>query len=200
MFAYSLIGRLRRFCRREDGNVAIEAAIIFPVGFLLVMGTMEMALYFFASSALNNAVKEMAYFAAQECPADAKQMAGGAIVCDFSKPSARDYQSADTRERKLKGILTSYSGGLIRLDAERLCIRVNNISNPGATGSLGEKNNIMRYDFLYRWTFFTPLIGNFFGDRVQFNASFLVRNGDIASNADRSFGWNNSCPGFASLP
>ena len=196
MQARSFLQRLLTFTRREDGNAAIEAAIIFPVGFLLVMGTMEMALYFFANSALNNAVKHMAYEAAQECKADEKSISSGTIICD---QGAMKIKNAADRAENMKKTLAIYSGNLIKLDPEKLCVRVQGVVPAGSMNNLGTSGQIMRYDFSYRWHFFTPLIGNFFNNKTQisqFNASFLVRNGEIGAGADRNFTWMNQCSGF----
>ncbi|HEY0266807.1 MAG TPA: TadE/TadG family type IV pilus assembly protein [Rhizomicrobium sp.] len=56
--------RCKKLCRRfaadaEKGSAAIEFAMVAPVFFVLLMGTLEGGLMFFSQSALQNAVTEM---------------------------------------------------------------------------------------------------------------------------------------------
>ncbi len=57
--------RRKEFCRRlradaDKGSAAIEFAMIAPVFFMLLMGTVEAGTMFFAQSALQNAVNDTA--------------------------------------------------------------------------------------------------------------------------------------------
>ncbi len=61
----TLAARFRRLCRRLKadgikGSAAIEFAMVAPVFFVLLMGTIEAGVIFFAQSALQNAVNDAA--------------------------------------------------------------------------------------------------------------------------------------------
>jgi len=61
----TLAARFNRFCRRlkadaNRGSAAIEFALVAPVFFILLMGTIETGVIFFAQSTLQNAVNDAA--------------------------------------------------------------------------------------------------------------------------------------------
>lgn len=173
---------LRRFTREEGGNVAIEFAIIAFVGFLLTMGIMEFALLIYANSALNNAVKEIAYDSASECPTLER---GNNGLCTGA-------HNATVNKTHFDKVLKKYATGLINTD--EICIFAHPIVS-GSTGSLipdpgpvtdfGGSEDIVRIDFRYRWNFFTAIISNFFPNQLIFQANFLIRNGEIADASNR---------------
>jgi Flp pilus assembly protein TadG len=57
--------RCKNFCRRlkadaNKGSAAVEFAMIAPIFFILMMGTMEAGIMFFAQSALQNSLNDAA--------------------------------------------------------------------------------------------------------------------------------------------
>ena len=190
----AIIQRFGAMMKSDDGNVAIEAAIIFPVGFLLIITTLEMAMWFFAWAGMDSAVKDMAYTAAQECLADEKASNdnGATVHCVKVMSSAE-------RETALKKVLAGYIGGLI--DPAKLCIRTRGVTPADLPANdLGGSDSIVRYDFQYRWNFFTLMVDKIFKNADIFNATFLVRNGEIQDPTLRKFTWSGSCSGLPALP
>lgn len=173
---------LRRFLREEQGNVAIEFAIIAFVGFLLTMGILEFALLIYANGALNNAVKEIAYDSASECPTLER---GNDGLCTGK-------HNENVSKAHFDKVLHSYAHGLIHTD--EICIFAHPIvqgstgkllGDPGPSTDFGGSEDIVRIDFRYRWTFFTAIISNFFPNQLVFQANFLIRNGVIADSSNR---------------
>jgi hypothetical protein len=65
LFAVTIQMRFKQFCRRlrrdaEKGSAAIEFAMVAPVFFVFLMGTIEVVVMFFAQTSLQNAVNDAA--------------------------------------------------------------------------------------------------------------------------------------------
>ena len=63
--------RCKSFCRRlradaDKGSAAVEFAMVAPIFFVLLMGTMEAGIMFFAQSALQNALNDTARLVREE--------------------------------------------------------------------------------------------------------------------------------------
>src|SRR5215467_11538747 len=58
--AMTIRARIKSFFRRDKGSAAIEFAMVAPVFFVLLMGTIEAGVIFFAQSSLQNAVNDAA--------------------------------------------------------------------------------------------------------------------------------------------
>jgi len=58
---------LRRIVRRDDGTVAVEFAMVFPLFIMMVFGIVEFGRYLWADNTLRHAVQEGARCAALHC-------------------------------------------------------------------------------------------------------------------------------------
>ncbi len=181
----------RGFLRGEEGNVAIEFALIAPVFFLLLMGVTEFSLLAYGTSALNNAVKDIAYLASEECPASKRD---ANLNCPAGANEAFD-------AAKVTSIIKSYGGGMI--DPARLCIfaapfKGGQPAGPGITTvNFGGSQDMVRINFRYRWNFFTNIVGKFFTSSngtgiLNYKSDFMVRNGAFLNATNRTLNWTNN--------
>jgi Flp pilus assembly pilin Flp len=179
-----------RFWRAEDGVAAIEAALLFPVGILLLVGITEFSLIYYTNTALNAAVKEIAAQATQECDAADRTATG---TCNAS--------NQQLTSAALKNTIAQYAVGLIKpnllcISATPIDLKTNNsFPSGGSTIDFGGSDQVVLLDFRYTYDFFTPLIKTFFPNKLKFRSTFMVRNGTIANTAGRTLAWegNTKC-------
>lgn len=158
--------------KNQDGATIIEYAIIAPVLFLLLMGIIEMGLFFYASNVIENATVASSRFGitGQEyktrpiCPNSEDRSAF--IRCSVERYSRGVLDPADVRiQAKV------ISGGFENVNPEEYDFGEDERDYGGA-------NQAVVYRVSYTWKFFTPLIGKFFSDDGEYDieSTVLIRN------------------------
>ena len=146
--------------RRQEGATAVEFALVAPLFFIVMWGTMEAGMLILASTMLEGAVREAARVG----------------VTGYS-PTGTD------RATHIKNAVDTYTGKL--LDISKVTIGTTVYPNFSAAGTgtggasgVGNTGEIVQYTLTYPWTFFT---GNYaatiFGSStVTLTAKLVVRN------------------------
>ncbi|MEO5337545.1 MAG: pilus assembly protein [Magnetospirillum sp. WYHS-4] len=148
---------LRRTARDERGATAVEFALILPVFAYLLIGIIEMAMLFFTTTVVDGAVHE----AGRRIRTGQAQLSGNTFST-FQAALCNNLQyvyscaniSLDVRTF---GSFSSVSVP-IQLDAQ---------GNPITQFNVGGAKAITAIRVIYKWTFFTPMIGYFFGDAAN---------------------------------
>jgi Flp pilus assembly protein TadG len=161
-----LFRRLLKNGRRDaKGSVAIEFALIAPIFFLLLFGIIETTLSWFATMMLENAMKDTARLI-----------------------RTGQAQNSNMTQQQFRAALCNEVSIILSCDETRLYIDVRSFSNfssaafpapieddgtlnpdldsynlGGSTQATGVNTIVLARAF-YRWTMFTPLIGQFFAN------------------------------------
>ncbi len=179
---------IKRFWHDDSGVASIEAAISYPVGFLIFLGMIDLSLMLYANAALNNSAKDIAYEGAVQCQVDERDASGNC------KTGTDRFD-----ETFIKQTLGRYSVGLLKPD--QLCIHTCVVQsrfgsptcNTQANSSgldLGGTEDAIRYEFTYEYRPFIGFMRKFFPNLYRFQSVYVVRNGGIVNNNNKTLVWN----------
>ena len=165
----TLAARFNRLCRRlkadaVKGSAAIEFALIAPVFFILLMGTIETGVIFFAQSTLQNAVNDTA-----------RMVRTGQTGC-FTTSGGNCVAMTQAQFRtqicgEASAILQDCNGASLQFDVQAYSSGFTGASNssPLVAGDLpaltvfnvGNACDVVLVRAFYKWPVFTPILGFF---------------------------------------
>jgi len=151
----------RRSLRKDrEGATAIEFALIAPMLFLLIFGTIEYGLIMFTSAVVEGGT------------ANAARMAKtGAGRSTASNPATRAAQD----KKRIEDLIMARGGSF--LNRNKLSVIVTPQSSPAnTTGAAGE---MVTYTATYTWDILTPIMRQYFGNA---DGQVLVRAVNIVYN------------------
>ena len=141
--------------RRRRGAAASEFALIAGPFLVLIIGTMEVAWQLATGAALDHAALKASRFGATGSAQIPEWQRGGTPVADLP----------GTRTEAVRWLVSTSTGGLIRLDAAQLTVTAENWSSlgaiaPTATPGSGEGGSgaIVSYTITYRQPFITGAV------------------------------------------
>jgi Flp pilus assembly protein TadG len=160
--------RIRRPHRKSlSGATAVEMALIAPTFFLLLMGTVEMALIETAQQLLENAAYNTSRLAKT-----------GYTQTGMSQ--------AQTVSQEMVNELQGFSGFIDTTQVTMTDVAYNGFANIGSgtgTNGMGVPDQIVVYTISYPWKIFTPMIGQLVGALdgngdwiINLTARIVVRN------------------------
>ena len=164
------------FCRRlradaNKGSAAIEFAMIAPVFFLILMGTIEAGVIFFAQSSLQNAVNDAARLVRTGQTAcyslDSNNLCVGmtqaqfrAQVCGEVDTLLQNCAIDANGNSDLQFDVTAYSAGFTGVTNSSPLNAQNNL--PALTAfNTGNACDVVLVRAFYRWPVFTPMLSFF---------------------------------------
>ncbi|HEX8234086.1 MAG TPA: TadE/TadG family type IV pilus assembly protein [Caulobacteraceae bacterium] len=145
---------LRRFAKARGGATAVEFALIATPFFLLMMGVIELSLAFLLSTSLENATSE----AARKIRTGEMQTKGGATATTFRNDvcASLGWLAADCPAKLAVDVRTFQTFASVNMPSPVS----NGTFNPGALMfQAGGPNDIVVVRAYYRWSLFTPLVG-----------------------------------------
>ena len=157
----------RRWCADSDkGSAAVEFAMVAPVFFLLLMGTMEAGIIYFAQSTLQNAVNDAARMVRTGQTACYTTDSGGNCV-PMTQAQFRTQICSEA-----SALLSDCAGTSLQFDINAYSAGFGGASNSSpldGTGNLPALNNfntgsaceVVLVRAFYKWPVFTPML-NFF--------------------------------------
>lgn len=166
----TLAARFNRLCRRlkadaVKGSAAIEFALIAPVFFILLMGTIETGVIFFAQSTLQNAVNDTA-----------RMVRTGQTGC-FTTSGGNCVAMTQAQFRtqicgEASAILQDCNGASLQFDVQAYSSGFSSASNsspldgggnlPALTVfNVGNACDVVLVRAFYKWPVFTPILGFF---------------------------------------
>lgn len=154
---------LRFFGRiRKDslGATAVEFALIAPMLFLLIFGTIEYGLIMFTSSVIEGGTANAAR--------TAKTGAGKSTAANEAVRASQD-------KKRIEDLIMSRGANF--LDRNKLQVIVTPQSSP--TNTVGEAGEMVTYSATYTWDILTPIMRQFFGNdegQVLLSAVTIVYN------------------------
>jgi Flp pilus assembly protein TadG len=167
----TLAARCQRLCRRLKadairGSAAIEFALIAPVFFILLMGTIETGVIFFAQSTLQNAVNDAA-----------RMVRTGQTGCFTTDASGNCQAMTQAQFRsqicsEASVLLQDCSGSSLQFDVQAYSSGFSSASNSSpldaggnlpvlSTFNVGNACDVVLVRAFYKWQVFTPLLGFF---------------------------------------
>jgi Flp pilus assembly protein TadG len=165
--------RCKNFCRRlrtdaDKGWAAVEFALVAPVFFILLMGTIEAGIMFFAQSALQNALNDTARLVRTGQTACYTTDGSGNCVAI----TAAQFRTALCAE--VSAILTDCSTG-VQFDANAYSAGFSVASNSSpldgsknlpilSTFDVGNACDVVLVRAFYKWPVFTPGLNYFMAD------------------------------------
>ncbi len=176
--------RFKNFFRRDanKGSAALEFAMVAPVFFLLLMGTIEAGIIFFAQSALQNAVNDTARLVRTGQSAcfslDASNNCVGMTAAQFRTQVCNEVsvllQNCFTDPHgnsDLQFDVTAYPAGFTGLTNSSPLDAGKNLPNLTVFNT-GNACDVVLVRAFYRWPVFTPLL-NFFLANMAGNKHLL---------------------------
>jgi Flp pilus assembly protein TadG len=166
----TLAARFRRLCRRLKadgikGSAAIEFAMVAPVFFVLLMGTIEAGVIFFAQSALQNALNDTARLVRTGQTGCYTTDSGGNCVA----MTQAQFRTKLCSEVSL--LLQDCNGASLQFDVQAYPSGFSSVSNssPLVGGTLptltafnvGNACDVVLARAFYKWPVFTPGLGYF---------------------------------------
>lgn len=136
--------------KNREGATAIEFALVAPVLFLFMFGTIEFGLIMFASSIVEGGTANAARLAKT-----------GVGRSTNENPAAR----ASEDMARIRSLILARGGNL--LDPAKLDVVMQPESvetNPDAFNTTGGAGEMVTYTSTYRWNVLTPIMRQFFGD------------------------------------
>jgi len=158
--------RLRRRLRADGikGSAAIEFALIAPVFFILLMGTIETGVIFFAQSTLQNAVNDTARMVRTGQTGCFTTSGGNCVAMTQAQFRAQICGEASA-------ILQDCNGASLQFDVQAYSSGFSSASNasPLVAGDLpaltvfnvGNACDVVLVRAFYKWPVFTPILGFF---------------------------------------
>ena len=165
----TLAARFTRFRRRLradgiKGSAAIEFALIAPVFFILLMGTIETGVIFFAQSTLQNAVNDTARMVRTGQTGCFTTSGGNCVAMTQAQFRAQICGEASA-------ILQDCNGASLQFDVQAYASGFASASNssPLVAGNLpaltvfnvGNACDVVLVRAFYKWPVFTPILGFF---------------------------------------
>jgi Flp pilus assembly protein TadG len=166
----TLAARFNRFCRRlktdaTKGSAAIEFALIAPVFFLLLMGTIESGVIFFAQSTLQNAVNDTARMVRTGQTGCFTTSGGNCVAMTQAQFRTQICSEASV-------VLPDCNGTSLQFDVQAYPSGFSSASNGSpldGSGNLpvltafnvGSACDVVLVRAFYKWPVFTPLLGFF---------------------------------------
>ena len=165
----TLAARFTRFRRRLradgiKGSAAIEFALIAPVFFILLMGTIETGVIFFAQSTLQNAVNDTARMVRTGQTGCFTTSGGNCVAMTQAQFRAQICSEASD-------ILQDCNGASLQFDVQAYASGFSGASNssPLVAGNLpaltvfnvGNACDVVLVRAFYKWPVFTPILGFF---------------------------------------
>jgi Flp pilus assembly protein TadG len=165
-----LAARFNRLCRRLKtdaikGSAAIEFALVAPVFFILLMGTVETGVIFFAQSTLQNAVNDTA-----------RMVRTGQTGC-FTTSGGNCVAMTQAQFRtqicgEASAILQDCNGTSLQFDVQAYSSGFSTASNsspldgggnlpPLTAFNVGNACDVVLVRAYYKWPVFTPILGFF---------------------------------------
>ena len=191
----------KRFCRRlradaNKGSAALEFAMVAPVFFLLLMGTIEAGIIFFAQSSLQNAVNDTARLVrtgqsacfTKDSNNNCQPMTADQFrtqVCNEVSALLRNCPKDASGNSDLQFDVTAYPSGFTGVTNTSPLNAQKNLPNLTAF-SIGNACDVVVVRAFYRWPVFTPML-NFFLANMNGNQHLLAsaaafRNEPFVSN------------------
>ncbi|MFO1242627.1 MAG: TadE family protein [Rickettsiales bacterium] len=158
----------------QSGAALIEFAFVAPIFFLLLMGIVELGLFFYAQNVIENATAASARYGITNGDYDNRNLC----------------KDENSRADFIRCSIDKYSRGL--LDPADVNIQAqpfNNFNNvkrdnynfdddkPKAP-DYGGPNQAVVYHVTYKWKFFTPLVGRFFSS----DSTYLIQSNVLVKN------------------
>jgi Flp pilus assembly protein TadG len=181
--------KFKRFLSSEDGVVAIEFAIIFPVLIYMTFGIIETGIVYAADILLKNATYDAARTGRTGFIADGstqdetvkrKILSQAGILMDPDKITITSMSYKDFSNLKKPEPFTDKNGNGKRDDGENYTDVNGNgkyDTDQGASG-YGGAAQVVVYTATYPWTFHTPFIGKLVSDTgtIELSATAVVQN------------------------
>ncbi|MCI5050658.1 MAG: pilus assembly protein [Rickettsiales bacterium] len=176
----------RRCAEDQSGNTLIEFALVAPVFFFLVLGTLEFALILHVSSLVEHATHEGARIAMTGNVYDSSAGSRDANIKQHIRRNLsswlqdKDVSAEDEQLRITSLVFPDF--GSVGVDGEEV-----------GTDSFGGSNQVVMYSVLFQWYIITPFLGEMFktgetenGDNVfEMSSTVIIKNecfaGDPAS-------------------
>jgi Flp pilus assembly protein TadG len=194
--AVSLLAHLRRLRRRlkadaNKGSAAIEFAMVGPVFFVLLMGTIEAGVIFFAQSALQNALNDTARLVRTGQTACYTTSNGNCVTMTQAQFRTKLCSTVST-------LLKDCSGASLQFDANAYSSGFSSASNSSpldAGGNLptltvfnlGTACDVILIRAFYKWPVFTPglsyFLSNVTGGYHLLSSAAAFRNEPFNNNA-----------------
>jgi Flp pilus assembly protein TadG len=162
--------RCKNFCRRlkadaNKGSAAVEFAMIAPIFFILMMGTMEAGIMFFAQSALQNALNDTARLVRTGQTACYTTSSGNCVAMTQAQFQAKMCSEVST-------LLKNCATGGLQFDVNAYPSGYSTASNSspldGAgnlktlnTFNVGSACDVVLVRAFYKWPVFTPALNYF---------------------------------------
>ncbi len=165
--------RFESFCRRlradaNKGSVALEFAMVAPVFFLLLMGTIEVGVMFFAQSALQNAVNDAARLVRTGQSACFTTNAGSCVpmtadqfrtqVCNEVSALLHNCAVDASGNSDLQFDVTAYPSGFTGVTNSSPLSSGKNLPTLTVFNT-GNACDVVLVRAFYRWPVFTPVLG-----------------------------------------
>lgn len=178
--------RIKLFFYKKEGATALEFALIAPVFFLLLMGTIELGLIFFAESVLQGAlmhgarVSKTGYSEGERTAyvrSEIIRLSGFILDPEKLVIEPMHYNSHANIGQPEPCITTVCESGLPNVDYADINSNGQWDADQGTAG-LGIRNDIVIFRGTYEWPLFTPLIKHFFNDddKVVLTSTAIVKN------------------------
>lgn len=153
--------------KNREGATAIEFALVAPLLFLLIFGTIEYGIIMFVSSVVEGGT------------ANAARMAKtGVGRSTDSNPEAR---AAQDRER-IENLILERGGNLLDRDNLEVIMTPASVetgANPDGLNTVGGAGEMVTYTSTYTWNVLTPIMRQFLGDdegQIRLRAVTVVYN------------------------
>jgi Flp pilus assembly protein TadG len=189
--------RCKNFCRRlradaNKGSAAIEFAMVAPIFFILLMGTIEAGIMFFAQSSLQNALNDTARLVRTGQSACYTTDGSGNCVA----MTAAQFRTALCAE--VSAILTDCATGGVQFDANAYSAGFSVASNSSpldgsnnlptlTTFNVGNACDVVLVRAFYKWPVFTPglnyFMANMAGSFHLLTSAAAFRNEPYSNNA-----------------
>jgi Flp pilus assembly protein TadG len=185
--------RFKQFCRRlradaNKGSAAVEFAMVAPVFFLFLMGTVEAGIMFFAQSSLQNALNDAARLVRTGQTACFTTVGGvcqpmtaaqfRTQVCNEVAPLLQNCAAAGVAS-DLQFDVTAYPAGFTGVTNSSPLDAGNNLPNL-TTFNVGNACDVVLVRAFYRWPVFTPglsiLMANMAGNNHLLASAAAFRN------------------------
>jgi hypothetical protein len=181
-----LLATLRRLFRAQNGATAVEMALVGPMFFAFMIGTMEVAVVMFTNVAIEAAVRDGARYGV-----------------------TGNSQGGVSREDRLREIISERTLGLVQPTSEDITMKVypnfaaagidepyedlndngkwdsgepytdqnGNGTRDGGTPGMGESGEVVMYTISYQLPLIAPIVNNLFGVTVlNLSTRIVVRN------------------------
>lgn len=169
----------KNIIKNQDGATIIEFAFLAPILFLLLMGIVELGLFFFASNVIENATAAASRFSITNSTYQDKGLCPGVKNRNEFIRCAVDFYSSGLLDTKKLRIQTSVirNGGFESVNPDNYGFEEDESKPIKDPTDYGGPNESVVYRVSYRWEFFTPMVGKFFNNGIyDIQSTILVKN------------------------